>query len=115
MLESNLIEYLDFENVDIRLGTIIKAEKYSKLKFPSMKLEIDFGDKIGIKKSSAQILKNYDHTKIVGKQIAAVINFKPKQIGKIISEVLVLGFPDQDGDPILISPDKKLQNGIKLF
>ena len=109
------ITYEDFKRVDIRLGTIIQAEKYSELKNPSIKLQIDFGKTIGIKKSSAQLLQYYEPNSLLGKQIIAVVNFKPKQIGKFISEVLVLGFPDQDGDPILISPDKKLQNGIKLF
>ena len=76
---------------------------------------MDFGENIGIKKSSAQILKYYTPSKIIGKQVAAVINFRPKQIGKIISEVLILGFPDKDNNPVLISPDIKLSNGVKLF
>ena len=73
------------------------------------------GKNIGIKKSSAQILKYYSPSQIIGKQVAAVINFKPKQIGKIISEVLILGFPDKENNPVLISPDFKLSNGVKLF
>jgi len=112
---SNIINYSEFENVDIRLGTIVKAYEYKELKKPSIILEIDFGEIIGIKKTSAQILKHYSPDKILGKQIAAVINFKPKQIGKIMSEVLVLGFPDEENCPVLISPDLKLSNGVKLF
>ena len=91
--------------VDIRVGTIIKAEENYKLKNPSMILEIDFGKNIGMKKSSALLLSNYTSKDLINKQVAAVINFHPKQIGNIISEVLVLGFPDKKNDPILVSPD----------
>ena len=112
---SNIINYSEFENVDIRLGTIVKAYEYKELKKPSIILEIDFGEIIGIKKTSAQILKHYSPDKILGKQIAAVINFKPKQIGTLISEVLVLGFPDNDFEPILIIPDKIVKNGGSLY
>ena len=111
----NIISYDDFIKVDIRLGTIVKAEFYKEIKKPSIKMEIDFGELIGIKKSSAQLVKYYDPEKIIGKQVAAIINFKPKQIGKIISEVLVLGLPDQFDEPILLSPDKKIVNGSKLY
>ena len=85
------------------------------LKKPSIVLEIDFGSDIGIKKSSAQITANYNLINIINKQVAAVINFKPKQIGNLISEVLVLGFPDENGEPILVLPDKKVENGVKLY
>ncbi len=111
----NTIKYDDFKKVDIRLGTIVKADEYRELKNPSIKLEIDFGENIGIKKSSAQLLKHYNPNKIIGRQVAAVINFKPKQIGKFISEVLVLVFPDEENCPVLFSPDIKLSNGAKLF
>ena len=111
----NIISYDDFIKVDIRLGTIVKAEFYKEIKKPSIKMEIDFGELIGIKKSSAQLVKYYDPEKIIGKQVAAIINFKPEQIGKFMSEVLVLGFPDEEGQPILITPDKKIKNGVKLF
>lgn len=114
-MDEKYISYEDFEKVEIRLGTIISAETYLELKNPSIKLQIDFGKKIGIKKSCAQLLKNYDDKKLLGKQVAAVINFKPKQIGKFISEVLVLGFPDNNNSPILIAPENKLENGVKLF
>ena len=109
------LTYNDFLKVDIRLGTIIKAEENNSLKKPSIVLEIDFGEKIGIKKSSAQLQKNYNSTKLINRQVAAVVNFPPKQIGKIMSEVLVLGFPDNENEPILFSPDYKLINGVKIF
>tara|TARA_B100001123_G_scaffold247127_1_gene276114 strand:+ start:22 stop:363 length:342 start_codon:yes stop_codon:yes gene_type:complete len=112
---TNFILYEEFNKIDIRLGTIIKAEECLHLKNPSIILEIDFGENIGIKKSLAQLLKHYSPKNIIGKQIAAVTNFKPKQIGKYISEVLVLGFPDTENQPILISPDRKVSNGVKLF
>ena len=112
---NKFISYEDFEKVNIRLGTIIKAHESTKLKKPSIILEIDFGEKIGIKKSSAQLQKHYDPSKIIGKQVAAVINFEPKQIGKITSEVLVLGVPDIESEPVLLSPDKPVNNGGKLF
>jgi|TARA_B100001059_G_scaffold37401_1_gene30287 tRNA-binding protein len=111
----NLISYSDFEKIDIRLGTIISAEINNKLRKPSFVLIIDFGDKIGIKKSSAQLRKNYNAEQLLYKQVAAVINFPKKQIGDLISEVLVLGFPDDNNEPILISPDKKLINGGQLY
>ena len=111
----NIIQYLDFENIDIRLGTIISAEENNNLNKPSIVLKIDFGPNIGIKKSSAQLKANYKVVNLINKQIIAVVNFQPKQIGKIISEVLVLGLPNENNEPILVSPDKKLKNGIKLY
>ncbi len=114
-MEKRIINYSDFIHIDIRLGTIIEAREYDELKKPSILLKIDFGKEIGIKKSSAQLRKNYNADNLLNKQVVAVINFKPKQIGKIISEVLVLGLPDLNNEPILISPDKKLLNGVKLY
>ena len=111
----DLINYSDFTKIEIRVGTIISAELNNKLRKPSYVLKIDFGDKIGIKKSSAQLTKNYTIDQMLYKQIAAVINFPKKQIGDLISEVLVLGFPDNNNEPILISPDKKLANGGRLY
>ena len=111
----DLITYSDFLKIEIRLGTIISAELNSKLQKPSFVLKIDFGDEIGIKKSSAQLTKNYKIEQLLYKQIAAVINFPKKQIGDLTSEVLVLGFPDNNNEPILISPDKKLVNGGRLY
>ena len=114
-MKNKFITFSEFENVDIRLGTIIGAEEYDKLKKPSILLKIDFGKDIGIKKSSAQLRKNYKSEELLNKQVLAVINFSPKQIGKIISEVLVLGLPDENNEPILISVEKKLSNGVKLY
>ena len=111
----DLISYSDFAKIEIRLGTIISAELNNKLQNPSYVLKIDFGDEIGVKKSSAQLTKNYNIEQLLGKQIAAVLNFPKKQIGNLISEVLVLGFPDDNNEPILISPDKKLINGGQLY
>ena len=111
----NIIDYLDFEKVDIRVGTIIEVEENNNLKKPSLILKIDFGNSLGIKKSSAQLKINYLISDLINKQVAAVVNFKPKQIGNLISEVLILGFPNDDKEPILISPDRKINNGGKLF
>tara|TARA_B100001245_G_C22543264_1_gene272283 strand:+ start:142 stop:483 length:342 start_codon:yes stop_codon:yes gene_type:complete len=112
---TNTIELNKFLDVDIRVGTVIRAEINPSLKKPSIVLLIDFGNKIGIKKSSAQIGANYNCNDIIDKQVAAVINFKPKQIGNLLSEVLVLGFPDENNEPILVSPDRKIKNGVRLF
>ena len=111
----SFLTYDDFLKVDIRLGTIISAVENYSLKKPSIILEIDFGKEIGIKKSSAQLQANYKSQELINKQVAAIINFAPKQIGKIISEVLVLGFPDNQNEPILFSPDFKLKNGGKIY
>ena len=110
-----MINYSDFEKVDIRVGTVIEAKLNQKSNKPSLYLVLDFGDEIGQKKTSAQLTKHYQPKDLIGKQLAAVINFPPKQIGKMISEVLVLGFPDDDNNPVLIMPSKKISNGGKLF
>ena len=115
MSSHNIINYKEFENVDIRIGTVIEAYEYNELKKPSIILKIDFGEKIGIKKSSAQLQKYYKVDELINKQVIAVINFEPKQIGKITSEVLVLGVPDIESEPVLLSPDKQVSNGGKLF
>ena len=109
------LSYSDFLKVDIRVGTILRAEENNNLKIPSIILEIDFGQQIGIKKSSAQLKSNYEVQDLIHKQVAAVINFPTKQIGKVISEVLVLGFPDSQNEPILVSPDYKIENGGRLY
>ncbi len=100
----NLVSYTDFTKIEIRVGTIVSAEKNYKLRKPSFILKIDFGNEIGVKKSSAQLTKNYNVQKLLHKQIAAVINFPKKQIGGLISEVLVLGFPDSNGEPSFNNP-----------
>ena len=103
----------DFMKLDIRVGTILKAEEFKNAKKPAYKLEIDFGEEIGIKKSSAQITSLYTKEDLIGKQILAVVNFPSKQIADFISEVLVLGTYSKDG-VILITPDRKAENGDKL-
>ena len=109
------LSYSDFLKVDIRVGTILRAEENNNLKKSSIILEIDFGKQIGIKKSSAQLKSNYEVQDLIHKQVAAVINFPTKQIGKVISEVLVLGFPNSQNEPILVSPDYKIENGGRLY
>ena len=110
-----MITYDDFMKVDIRVGTIIAAEDYPEAGRPAIKLKVDFGDEIGVKKTSAQITVHYTLDALLGKQVAAVVNFPPKQIGKFMSEVLVVGFPDKDGEVVLISPDSPVPNGKRLF
>lgn len=110
-----VIAFDDFLKVDIRVGTIVSAEPYPEARKPSLKLVIDFGPVIGRKKSSAQIAKLYDPGDLIGRQIAAVVNFPPRQIGKFISEVLTLGFPDPNGEVVLLAPDRTIPNGGRLF
>jgi tRNA-binding protein len=109
------ITYDDFAKVDIRVGTIVEAEPYPEARKPAYKLKIDFGAEIGVKRSSAQITVHYKPEALVGKQVAAVVNFPPRQIGKFMSEVLTLGFPDTDGSVVLIAPTKSVPNGGRLF
>jgi tRNA-binding protein len=109
------ISFADFERVDVRVGTIVAAEPFPEARKPAIKLKIDFGSAIGVKKSSAQITKHYKIEELVGKQVAAVVNFPPRQIGPFMSEVLTLGFPDGDGGVVMIAPDKPVPNGGKLF
>ena len=109
------IVYADFEKVDIRIGTIRAAQPLEGARKPALRLEIDFGPEIGVKKCSAQITVHYTPEELVGRQVAAVVNFPPRQIGKFMSEVLTLGFPDSDGAVVLIAPTKGVPNGGKLF
>lgn len=109
------ITYEDFERVDIRVGTIVEAAPLDGLRKPAFRLLIDFGGEIGTKKSSAQITVHYTPEDLVGRQVAAVVNFPPRQIGRFMSEVLTLGFPDADGSVVLIAPTKPVPNGGKLF
>lgn len=110
-----MINYQDFEKVDIRVGQIVKVEDFPEAKKPAYKLTIDFGSEIGIKKSSAQITKHYLKEELIGKLIIGVVNFSPKQIGPFVSETLTLGLPDENGDVVLLSPTKGVPKGGKMF
>lgn len=110
-----IIQYGDFEKIDIRVGRILSVEDFPKARKKAYKLRIDFGDEIGIKQSSAQIVDNYSKEELVGKLILAVVNFPPKQIADFISEVLVLGVNDQDGKVCLLCVDKTVQLGQIVF
>ena len=109
------IDFDRFLAIDVRLGTIVAAEPLPQARKPAFKLRIDFGPGVGVKQSSAQITRHYDVLALVGRQVAAVVNFPPRQIGKFISEVLTLGFPDENGEVVLFSPDRRVPNGVRLF
>ena len=111
----NHITYDDFTRVDIRVGTILEAAPLEGARKPALRLSIDFGPEIGVKKSSAQLTVHYAPDSLVGRQVAAVVNFPPRQIGKFMSEVLTLGFPDADGEVVLIGPSLPAPNGGRLF
>lgn len=109
------ITFDDFLRVDVRIGTIVEAEPFPDARKPAFKLKIDFGAAIGIRKSSAQIVDRYTLDELIGRQVAAVVNFPPRQIGKFLSEVLTLGFADESGAVILFAPDVPVPNGSRLF
>ena len=104
----------DFLKLDIRVGTIIQAEPFPEARKPAYKLTVDFGEELGTKRSSAQITVNYTPDQLIGKQVLAVVNFLPRQIGPVMSEVLVLGLSDKNGDIVLIEPNSKVPNGGRL-
>ena len=109
------ISYKEFTKIDIRVGTVVHAEAFPEARKPAIKLWVDFGVEIGERKTSAQITKNYKPENLIGCQVAGVVNFPAKQIGSFMSEVLILGFPDADGEVVLISPDFNTPNGGKLY
>ena len=108
------LSFDEFLKVDIRVGEVIRAEPYPEARKPAIKLWIDFGDEIGMRKSSAQITAHYQPETLVGKQVMAVVNFPPRQIGKFMSEVLVLGLPDESGEIVLIGPDGPVPRGARM-
>jgi tRNA-binding protein len=109
------ISFDDFMKVDVRKGTVVRAEPYPEARKPAIKMWVDFGEEIGVKQSSAQVTVHYTPETLVGKSVMGVVNFPPRQIGKFISEVLVLGVPDADGAVVLMTPDKDVPNGGRLF
>jgi tRNA-binding protein len=112
---TDTITFDDFMKVDIRVGRIVKAEVFPEARKPAFKLQIDFGPEIGVKKSSAQITRHYTIEQLEGRHVAAVVNFPPRQIGPVKSEVLTLGFPDADGEVVLVGVDRDLPLGGRLF
>jgi tRNA-binding protein len=108
------IGFDDFLKVDIRVGTVMRAEPYPEARKPAIKLWVDFGDEIGMRKSSAQITRHYEPEALIGQQVMAVVNFPPRQIGAFMSEILVLGLPDAEGEIVLIGPDGPVPNGGRL-
>lgn len=109
------ISFDDFLQVDVRVGTIVDVQEFPEARKPAFKLWVDFGADIGTRKTSAQITKHYAAEDLIGRQVAAVLNFPPKQVGKFMSEILVLGFPDSDGEVVLIGIDHEVPNGGRLF
>lgn len=110
-----MIQYEDFEKVDIRVGKIVEVTDYPEARKPSYKLQIDFGPEIGIKKSVGQFPANYSKEELKGKLVACVVNFPPRQIGPAVSEVLTLGFPDENGNAVLVTPTRDILLGGRLF
>ena len=110
-----MISYADFEKVDIRVGRITRAEPFPQARKPAFRLWVDFGPEIGEKRSSAQITKHYTIEALIGRQVLAVVNFPPRQIGPVMSEVLVLGVPDEDGEVVLLAPSQQVPLGVRMF
>jgi tRNA-binding protein len=112
---SEPIDFDDFLKVDVRAGTIVRAEPFPEARRPAYKLWVDFGEAMGVKKTSAQLTAHYQPDDLIGRQVAAVTNFPAKQIGPFMSEILVLGFPDGDGEVVLIGPERAVPNGGRMF
>ena len=111
---SDEITFDDFVKVDIRVGTVVRAEPFPEARKPAIKLWVDFGNELGVKKSSAQITKHYTEDSLIGRQVMAVVNFPPRQIGPMKSEILVLGVSDPEGGIVLLSPDRDVPNGGRM-
>ena len=109
------LTFEEFLKVDIRVGTVQRSKNFEEARHPALKLWIDFGPEIGLKKTSAQITKHYTPEQMIGRKVAAVVNFSPKKIGKFMSEVLVLGFPDTDNEVVLLQPTNQIPDGGRLF
>ena len=109
------ISFDDFMQVDMRVGRVIHAEPYPEARKPAIKMQVDFGGDLGVKKSSAQVTAHYTPEGLIGRQVMAVVNFPPRQIGKFMSEILVLGVPDDNGEVVLIAPDHNVPMGVRLF
>ena len=109
------ITFDDFMKVDVRVGEVVRAEPFPEARKPAYKLTIDFGPDVGVKRSSAQITRHYTTDQLTGRKVAAVVNFPPRQIGPFMSEVLMLGFPDEDGEVVLVGVDRDVPNGGRLF
>jgi len=109
------ITFADFQKVDIRVGTIVDVQDFPEARQPAYKVRVDFGPELGVKKTSAQITRHYTKADLLGRQVAAIVNFPPKQIGKFLSEILILGFPDAKGDVVLVTPERPVPNGGALY
>lgn len=109
------IGFEDFRKVDVRVGTIVDVQDFPEARRPAYKLWVDFGPELGVKKTSAQVTKHYTASRLLGRQVAAVMNFPPKQVGKFMSEILVLGFPDAAGEVVLVEPGSPVPNGGSLY